>query len=101
MLKTLLLSAAVGGAGILSAAAQFPSPNVAPTTHCKDKATDRVQLKNNPGNSHSGSINMSGLEDTKGLGNNGSTGISGKEDTTGSFSSTSPSAKSLHDCLKG
>ena len=62
MLKTLLLSAAVVGAGVIGAAAQSAttpsaSGSVSAATHCKD-ASGQVKLKtaaNTPGSPTSGS----------------------------------------------
>jgi hypothetical protein len=105
MLKTFLLTAAlVIGASVIVSATPFTAsaqgdPKVSPATHCKDKATGQVQLRNE---AHRGQASGAPIASgSSAMGGSGSIGISGKEDTNGTFSSTSPLAHTLQDCLKG
>src|SRR3954447_235777 len=104
MLKTLLLSAAVVGAGVIGATAQSTSPstppasgstNVSAATHCKD-ASGQVKLKtaaNTPGSPTSGSsAGKSGGAAERPAG--GSPPASGSSGTTGSASGMNGSTSS-------
>jgi hypothetical protein len=105
MSKTLLLSAAfvVGASGIGSAtpftAPAGGDPPFSPATHCKDKTTGQVQSKREAYRGHTPGAPINRGQSA--MGGSGSVGMSGKEDTNGTFSSTSPLSRALADCLKG